>query len=147
MPTHAEQRRLDFSPEQMFDLVSDIESYPEFLPWCVACRITSRDDNIIWGDLIVGFLTFRESFRSKVTLERPDLVHVEYIDGPFRYLNNHWRFLPQEDGAATIVDFYIDFEFRSRILQAVAAKFFNEAVLRMVNAFERRAHEIYGPDV
>ncbi len=144
MPTHAEQRTLPYRPEQLFELVADIERYPEFLPWCVACRVTRRDGNVIWGDLIVGFKVFREKFTSKVTLNGPDRVDVEYIDGPFRYLNNHWLFLPEDGGRATTIDFYVDFEFRSWALQAVVRAAFNEAVRRMVQAFEKRAHEIYG---
>ena len=144
MPTHAEQRTLPYRPEQLFDLVADIERYPEFLPWCVACRVTRRDGNVIWGDLIVGFKVFREKFTSKVTLNGPGRVDVEYIDGPFRYLNNHWLFLPVDGGRATTIDFYVDFEFRSRALQAVVRAAFNEAVRRMVQAFEKRAHDIYG---
>ena len=147
MPTHAEQRRLPYRQEQLFDLVADIERYPEFLPWCVACRVTRREGPVIWGDLMVGFKVFRETFTSKVTLGRPDRIHVEYIDGPFRYLNNHWRFLPEADGEATVIDFHIDFEFRSRLLQRVATTVFNEAVRRMVGAFETRAHQIYGDTV
>jgi coenzyme Q-binding protein COQ10 len=127
----------------MFDLVADIEKYPEFLPWCIACRVRERDGDIIWGDLVAGFKVFRESFTSKVTLDRPDLIHVEYIDGPFRYLNNHWKFLPGNDGGS-VIDFYIDFEFHSRFLQKAAGAVFNEAVKRMVQAFEDRAHDVYG---
>ena len=144
MPTHAEQRLLPYRPEQLFDLVADIERYPEFLPWCVACRVNRRDGAVVWGDLMVGFKVFRETFTSKVTLDRPDRIHVEYVDGPFRYLNNHWRFVPEDGGKATTIDFYIDFEFRSRLLQKVATTVFNEAVRRMVGAFETRAHEVFG---
>lgn len=146
MPTHAEQRLLPYRPEQLFDLVADIERYPEFLPWCVACRVTKRDGPIIWGDLMVGFRVFRETFTSKVTLDRPDRIHVEYVDGPFRYLNNHWRFLPEQGGQATTIDFHIDFEFRSKLLQKVATTVFNEAVRRMVGAFETRAHEVFASE-
>jgi coenzyme Q-binding protein COQ10 len=144
MPTHAEQRVLPYRVEQMFELVADIERYPEFLPWCVACRITRREGNVIWGDLMVGFKVFRESFTSRVTLDHPDRIDVEYINGPFRYLNNHWLFIPSDDGQWTTIDFYIDFEFRSRMLQKVAGTVFNEAVKRMVGAFEHRADAIYG---
>jgi len=144
MPTHAEKRVLPYRPEQLFNLVADIERYPEFLPWCVACRVRERDGEVIWGDLMVGFKVFRETFSSKVTLHRPGRIDVEYVDGPFRYLNNHWLFEPVEDGTATEIDFYIDFEFRSRMLQAVAGAVFNEAVRRMVSAFEARAHAVYG---
>ncbi|MBT3370284.1 MAG: type II toxin-antitoxin system RatA family toxin [Rhodospirillaceae bacterium] len=143
MPTHAERKILPYTPEQMFDLVADIERYPEFLPWCVACRVSKVEGPVIWGDLMVGFKVFREKFTSKVTLRAPDRIDVEYIDGPFRYLNNHWQFNPTNDGLATEVDFFIDFEFRSRMLQAVASTVFNEAVRRMVGAFETRAGVIH----
>ena len=144
MPTHAEKKVLPYTPGQMFDLVADIERYPEFLPWCVACRITKTEGTIIWGDLMVGFKVFRERFTSKVTLHAPGRIDVEYIDGPFRYLNNHWQFNPMDDGQSTEIDFFIDFEFRSRLLQAVASTVFNEAVRRMVGAFETRANVVHG---
>jgi coenzyme Q-binding protein COQ10 len=147
MPTHAERRTLPYRPEQLYDLVADIERYPEFLPWCIACRVTRRQGNVIWGDLMVGFKVFREKFTSKVTLTAPSRVDVEYIDGPFRYLTNHWRFIPEDGGRATTIDFYVDFEFRSWALQAVARAAFNEAVRRMVQAFEKRAREVYGDGV
>ncbi len=143
VPTHAERKILPYTTGQMFDLVADIERYPEFLPWCVACRVTRRDGPVIWGDLMVGFKVFRETFTSKVTLHPPHSIDVEYIDGPFRYLNNHWHFNPSDDGNSTEIDFFIDFEFRSRLLQAVATTVFNEAVRRMVGAFEIRAGVIH----
>ncbi|MDA1100060.1 MAG: type II toxin-antitoxin system RatA family toxin [Proteobacteria bacterium] len=148
MPTHAERKILPYTPGQMFDLVADIERYPEFLPWCVACRITRRDGPVIWGDLMIGFKVFRETFTSRVTLHPPHGIDVEYIDGPFRYLNNHWQFIPAANGSGgegTEIDFFIDFEFRSRMLQTVATTVFNEAVRRMVGAFETRASVIYEP--
>ena len=143
MPVHAERKVVPYSPTQMFDMVADIESYPDFLPWCVACRITKTEDAVIWGDLMVGFKVFRETFTSKVTLHTPDWIDVEYINGPFHYLKNHWKFNSMKSGSQTEIDFFIDFEFRSRMLQAVATPFFNEAVQRMVGAFERRADNIY----
>jgi len=143
MPTHAEKKRLPQTPQQLFDMVADVENYPKFLPWCVACRINRRDGNVLWADLVVGFRMLREKFTSKVVLERPDRIHVEYLEGPFRYLNNHWTFnaLP---GGGTEIGFLIDFEFRSKLLQTVMGTVFNEAVRRMVGAFEKRAHELYG---
>jgi coenzyme Q-binding protein COQ10 len=144
MPTHAEKRRLPYTPEQMFDLVADVRRYPEFLPWCVASRIVARNDSELTADLTIGFKMFRETFRSRVTLERPGHVHVEYLTGPFRYLNNHWRFHAIPGGVE--VDFFVDFEFRSRLLQAVIGTVFNEAVRLMVRAFERRAAILYGRD-
>ena len=117
MPTHAEQRVLPYRPDQLFDLVADIERYPEFLPWCVAARIRSRHEQELVADLTIGFGPFRESFTSRVTLDRPDRIHVRYENGPFKYLNNQWLFRPDPRG--TLVDFQVDFEFRIRILQAV----------------------------
>ncbi len=142
MPTHAEKRILRYTPEQLFDLVADVRRYPEFLPWCVGARILSREENELVADLTIGFKMFRETFRSQVTLERPHHVHVRYMNGPFRYLNNHWRFGPHPNG--TEVAFFVDFEFRSRLLQAVIGTVFNEAVRLMVRAFERRAMHLYG---
>jgi len=141
MPTHAEKRILPFTEEQLFDMVADVRRYPEFLPWCVGARIISRTDQELIADLTVGFKMFRETFRSQVLLTRPHHVHVRYLTGPFRYLNNHWRFRPVPGG--TEVDFFVDFEFRSRLLQAVIGTVFNEAVRLMVRAFERRAAVLY----
>jgi coenzyme Q-binding protein COQ10 len=145
MPTHAEKRVVPYSPEQMFDLVADVERYPEFLPWCVACRIRRRaGPNTLIADLAIGFKMIREQFTSRVELEWPRRIDVSYSQGPFRHLTNHWNFAA-DDGGACIIDFYIDFEFRSRTLQKAMGKLFNEAVQRMVNAFEKRAAVLYGP--
>lgn len=144
MPTHAEQRVVPFSPEQLFDLIADVQRYPEFLPWCVGARIRKRDGDTIFADLVIGYKLFRERFTSKVTLSRDrNRIDVEYTDGPFKYLNNHWVFEPHPEGC--LIDFYVDFEFRSKMLQKIIEVFFNEAVRRMVGAFEARAHELYGP--
>ena len=142
MATHAERRALPYTQEQMYALVADVERYPEFLPWCRAARITRRDGDVLYADLVIGFKVFRERFTSKVTLSPPDSVHVEYIKGPMRHLNNHWRFEPHVKGC--IIDFYVDFEFRSTLLQAAIGLLFNEAVRRMVAAFEARARVLYG---
>ena len=142
MPTHAEKRVLRYAPEQLFDLVADVRRYPEFLPWCVGARVISRTEKEVVADLTIGFKMFRESFRSHVTLDRPERIQVRYLNGPFRYLNNQWRFLPHPQG--TEVCFFVDFEFRSRLLQAVIGTVFNEAVRLMVRAFERRAMRLYG---
>jgi len=142
MPTHAEKKILRYTPEQMFDLVADVRRYPEFLPWCVGARVLSRDEQVLVADLTIGFKMFRETFRSRVGLDRPGHVHVTYETGPFRYLNNQWRFSPAPQGCE--VDFFVDFEFRSRILQMAIGVVFNEAVRLMVRAFERRAMVLYG---
>ena len=143
MPTHAEKRLISHTPEQMYQLVADIEKYSEFLPWCVGTRIRSRDGDVILADMVIGYKVFRERFTSRVTLTPTQRIDVAYSEGPFRYLNNHWKFIPEGDGQCT-VDFYVDFEFHSRILQKMIGAVFNEAVKIMVHAFEKRADVIYG---
>ena len=143
MPTHAEQRRLPYSATQLFDLVADVERYPEFLPWCVGARIRERTEKLLVADLLIGYRMVRERFTSRVVLSPPDRIDVAYSEGPFKYLNNHWIFVPQPDGGC-VIDFYVDFEFRSRLLQKVIEVLFNEAVRRMVSAFEGRARQLYG---
>ena len=146
MPTHAERRPLPYSPEQMFDLVAAIDEYPQFLPWCVASRIRGRRGNVVTADLVIGFKVFRERFTSEVTLCYPDRIDVKYTRGPLRYLNNHWRFIPAEDGHC-VIDFHVDFEFRSFLLRKLIGVVFNEAVRRMVDSFEHRARDVYGSDL
>jgi coenzyme Q-binding protein COQ10 len=144
MPTHAEKRVVPYTPQQIFDLVADVERYPEFLPWCVASRIRRREgQHVFVADLAIGFKMVRERFTSRVCLDHPDCIDVTYHEGPFRYLTNHWQFSADDRGHC-IINFYIDFEFRSRTLQAVIGRLFNEAVQRMVSAFERRAEVLYG---
>ena len=143
MPTHAEKRVLPYSKEQLFNLVAQVDKYPEFLPWCLGCRVKSRTDEEVVADMIIGFKVFREGFTSRVHPNKPDRVDVKYENGPFKYLENHWTFNDMGDGK-TEIDFYVDFEFRSRILQAAIGAVFNEAVRRMISAFEQRAHDLYG---
>jgi coenzyme Q-binding protein COQ10 len=143
MPTHAERQIVPYSQEQLYDIVADVEKYPQFLPWCVGSRIRTRSEQELVADLTIGFGPFRESFTSRVTLDRPKRIRVRYENGPFRYLNNQWDFLPHDKG--TEVDFFVDFEFRSRILRAAIGLVFNEAVRRMVGAFRKRARDVYGP--
>lgn len=145
MPTHAETKIVPYTPEQLFALVADVGKYPQFLPWCVAARVKSRTPEMEVADLTIGFGPFRESFTSRVMLHPPELIKVSYENGPFRYLNNQWKFRPDPKGCR--VDFFVDFEFRSRLLQAAIGVVFNEAVRRMVNAFFKRARDVYGPPV
>jgi coenzyme Q-binding protein COQ10 len=142
MPTHAEQRVLPSTPEQLFALVADIERYPEFLPWCRGARIRERQPHLVVADLIIGFRMFRERFTSRVTLDSPRKIDVTYAEGPFRYLNNHWIFEKVPEGCR--IDFFVDFEFKSRLMQRVIEVLFGEAVRRMVGAFEKRARDLYG---
>jgi len=144
VPIHAEQKILPYTREQMFDLVADVGRYPEFLPWCVAARIRSRDETFLIADLIIGFKGLQEHFTSRVSLDRPNFViDVRYEDGPFKYLINNWKFIDQNAGSCRL-DFHVDFEFKSRLLQHAMRLLFNEAVRRMVGAFERRAADLYG---
>ena len=141
MPSHSESRFLPHSPERLFDLVADVEAYPEFLPWCVGARVIKREDNVVTADLMVGFKVFRETFTSEVTLDRPHRIDVRYTRGPLKYLHNHWIFHPAEGG--TDIEFFIDFEFKSRLLRSVMEPLFHEAVRRMVAAFAGRARALY----
>ncbi len=143
MPTHAEKRLVPYSQEQMFALVADVGAYPQFLPWCIGARLRTNTETEIVADLTIGFGPFRESFTSRVILEAPHKVQVKYERGPFKYLNNQWLFDP--DPAGCRVNFWVDFEFRSRLLQSAIGVVFNEAVRRMVNAFLKRARDVYGP--
>ena len=115
MPTHAEKRLVPYTADQIFDLVADVERYPEFLPWCLGARVRERGANTITADLLIGFRMVRERFTSRVTLDRPRRIDVSYTHGPFRYLNNHWEFIPQPGGSC-VIDFSVDFVFRSRML-------------------------------
>jgi coenzyme Q-binding protein COQ10 len=142
MPTHAETKIVPWRAEQLFDLVADVGKYPQFLPWCVGARVRTRTETDLTADLTIGFGPFRESFASRVELDRPHQVRVHYENGPFRYLKNQWTFTPDPKGCR--VDFFVDFEFRSRLLQAAIGVVFNEAVKLMVNAFLKRARDVYG---
>ena len=143
MPRHSETRHLPYTPDQMFDLVADVGRYDEFLPWVVAVRIRSSSETEMLADLVVGFNAFKERFTSRVTLNpEAKRIDVEYTDGPFKYLKNHWIFLPHPTGCE--IDFYVDFEFRSKLLQKTIELLFNEAVKRMVGAFETRGRQLYG---
>jgi coenzyme Q-binding protein COQ10 len=145
MPTHAEHKVVPYRPDQLFDLVADVGKYPQFLPWCAGAKVRSRTETELVADLTIGFGPFRESFTSRVQLRRPESVQVKYENGPFRYLNNTWAFKPDPRGCR--VDFFVDFEFKSRLLQAAIGVVFNEAVRLMVNAFIKRARDVYGPPV
>ena len=143
MTVHAEKRVIPHRPEELYALVADVRRYPEFLPWCMAARIREENDAALTADLIIGFQMFRERFTSYIELDQQNLeIDVKYAEGPFRYLMNKWRFLPHPDGCE--IDFYVDFEFNSRLLQSVIETLFTEAVKRMVKAFEDRADVLYG---
>jgi coenzyme Q-binding protein COQ10 len=142
MPRHSEQRFLPYTPDQLFELVADVKRYDEFLPWVTAVRVRSSNETELVADLIVGFGAFRERFTSRVAKERPSRITVDYVEGPLKFLHNEWRFEPAEGG--TNLGFTVDFAFRNRIFEAVAGQVFDRALRKMTNAFEQRAHALYG---
>lgn len=145
MPRHAETRRLPYAPEQLFDLVADVPSYQQFLPWVAAVRVRSDSETEMVADLVVGFKALREKFTSRVHKTRPTAITVDYVDGPLKYLRNEWAFRP--DGAGgTEVDFVVDFAFRSTLFEMLAGQMFDKALRKMIGAFEARAAELYGTD-
>jgi len=149
MPTHHETKALPYSAGEMFDLVADVESYPRFLPWTAAARVRSRKrlaagGEVLEVDLVVAFKLFRERWGSRVTLDRAaGRIDTEYLDGPFRHLRSTWSFRDLPGGGCE-VEFFVDFEFRNPILQRVIGLVFNEAMSRVVRAFERRAAGMHG---
>lgn len=143
MPRHEETRHLPYTPEQMFDLVADVQRYEEFLPWVSAIRIRSNSDTEMVADMIVGFKGLRETFTSKVVKRRPDELRVDYLDGPLKYLYNLWHFRSDGHGGV-FVDFEVDFAFKNRLFEALAGQVFGSALRKMIGAFETRAAALYG---
>jgi coenzyme Q-binding protein COQ10 len=151
VPTHKQQKTLPYSQDQLFDLVASIEEYPQFLPWCVGARIKKRDEGIndqgnpcefVIADLSVRFKVFRETFASRVMLDKENhRIIIEYLDGPFKHLENKWAF--DLDNEGTRIDFFIDFEFKSKPLQLLIGSLFGTAVKRMMQAFEDRAAVVF----
>ncbi|HWK36768.1 type II toxin-antitoxin system RatA family toxin [Sphingomonas sp.] len=146
MPRHAETRQLPYTPEQMFDLVADVARYGEFLPWVAAIRVRSDSDTAMVADMIVGFKGLSETFTSQVEKARPERIHVDYLDGPLKYLHNDWRFRPDGQGG-TLVDFSVDFAFKNRVFEMLAGQVFDRALRKMIGAFEARAADLYGSGV
>ena len=143
MPGIREQRVVPYSAAQMFDLVADVARYREFLPWVVATRIRSDSETEMVADMVVGFKSLRESFTSRVIKRRPEELEVIYVDGPLRDLDNVWRFADLPEGGCRI-DFDVQFTFRNRMFEALAGQYFDRAFRQMVEAFETRAHALYG---
>ncbi len=148
MPTFRSTRPVRHSATQMFDLVADVERYPEFLPLCEGLRVLRRTQSgegveSLVAAMSVGYKAIHESFTSRVTLDRTrHRILVEYVDGPFKYLENRWTFRPTPSGCE--VEFYISYEFRSRALGLLMGSVFDKAFRRFAVAFEERADEIYG---
>ena len=148
MSNHHEIKRLPYTAQQMYDLVADVPRYPEFLPWNSAARIRSRtavpEGEVLDAELVISFKVFREKFGSRVRLiPARHRIETEYLDGPFRHLQSTWAFRDLPTGGCE-VDFEVDFEFRNAILRAVIGMVFNDAMQRIVRAFERRAAALYG---
>ena len=149
MPLFRIERRVRHKAAEMFDLVADVERYPEFVPLCKALRVRSRKPEAdgretLVADMTVGYKLIRETFTSRVTLDKPHLkVRVEYIDGPFSRLENAWTFKDEAEGEGSRVGFFIDYEFKSRTLGALMGSVFDAAFRKFAGAFERRADVVY----
>ena len=148
MPSFRTTERIDHSAEAMFDLVADVERYPEFLPLCTGLNVLTRrekgDREALTATMSVGYKRISETFTTQVILHRPALaIDVQYIDGPFKYLTNEWRFEKAGEGACD-VHFFIDYEFRSRTLGLMMGGMFDRAFNMFVQAFRERADRLYG---
>jgi coenzyme Q-binding protein COQ10 len=148
MPEISTTRRVRHAASEMFDLVADVEHYPEFVPLCESLRVRKRvqqdGKDVIVADMTVAYKLLRQTFTSRVTLDRANRqILVEYLEGPFRKLNNRWSFRTAGDRACD-VDFYIAYEFRSRTLGALMGAVFDAAFRRFTSAFEQRADQVYG---
>ncbi|TKT79364.1 type II toxin-antitoxin system RatA family toxin [Aquamicrobium sp. LC103] len=149
MPKHETTRKVSHSPDEMFSLVADVESYPQFLPMCEGLSVRSRRERdgitVLVADMTVGYKAIRETFTSQVVLKPAEsLIDVKYLDGPFKYLVNQWRFDPIDDGG-TEIHFFIDYEFKSRMLGALMGAMFDRAFRMFAEAFEKRADVVFGP--
>ncbi len=149
MPRFSSKRRVNHSAREMFDLVADVERYPEFVPLCQSLKIRQRTQQpdgteVVVADMTVSFKLVKESFTSKVTLDRSNLtILVEYLRGPFRHLENRWSFEPKSEKACD-VGFFLEYEFKSRMLAMLMGTMFDAAFARFSAAFEKRADIIYG---
>ncbi len=149
MPQFANTRRVRHSADQMFDLVADVERYPEFVPMCEALKVRQRTPQadgteVIVADMTVSFRLVRETFTSRVVLDRARRkITVEYLRGPFSKMENRWTFEPRGDDACD-VGFFISYEFRSRMLAMLMGAMFDAAFQRFASAFETRADKVYG---
>lgn len=143
MPSHVEQQQSPYSPQQLFELVADVEKYPQFLPWCRAARILERKENEFLGELVISFAHHRESYVSRVVLDSPHEINVTMVSGPFEYLTNHWKFSARP-GGGTDIDLALDFKFKSRMLEKLIGSLFAKASAKMVTAFKARADALYG---
>ena len=150
MPSFRSERRVRHRSEQMFDLVADVERYPEFVPLCTSLRVQSRRSDArgretLVAEMSIGYKMIREKFTSRVVLDKPRLrVVVEYINGPFSHMENIWTFRDYPEQEVSLVTFFIDYEFRSRTLGALMGSMFDAAFRKFSKAFEERADVVYG---
>ncbi|KXG86911.1 type II toxin-antitoxin system RatA family toxin [Agrobacterium bohemicum] len=147
MPQFETRRPVKHSPERMYNLVADVEKYPEFLPLCDGLTVRSRKERdtktLLVADMTVGYKAIRETFTTQVLLKPEEsAIDVKYLDGPFKYLDNRWRFEPAEGGGCSVY-FFIDYEFKSRLLGALMGSMFDRAFRMFAEAFEARADKIY----
>ncbi|TAF38641.1 MAG: type II toxin-antitoxin system RatA family toxin [Alphaproteobacteria bacterium] len=143
MTAHHTQELVPYTPQQLYDLVLDVVHYPEFIPWCRAARILSQDEQGFIAELMIAFKHVRESYVSRVVgNEQTMSIDVTMIRGPFHHLTNSWQFLPHEHGC--LIDFRIDFAFKSSLLEGIIGTLFHRATRRMVAAFKERADALYG---
>ena len=148
MPTFRTTRRVAHTPQQMFDLVAEVDAYPEFVPLCEELRVRRRVQSgegieTLVAEMSVGYKAISERFTTRVTLDRPRLrILVEYVNGPFSYLENRWSFLPAQGGSD--VEFFITYEFKSRALGLLMGAVFDRAFRKFAEAFEERADLVYG---
>ena len=142
MPRFAEHKILPYTPHQMYDLVLDIKKYTEFLPWCVGSNVRQKNEEEIVAALTIGYKLLHETFLSRVTFETAKYIKVHYLRGPFKHLDNEWRFMPYGNDHCE-VDFYVDFEFNAGLFNRIANRMFLEISHKMVNAFEERAYKLY----
>ena len=149
MPTFDTVRRVPFTPRQMYDLVADVERYPQFLPLCEGLEVVSRSqvngEPVIVARMAIGYKAIKETFTTRVVLkEALPAVDVSYLDGPFHHLENRWVFLPADGGAACNVGFWIDYQFKSPMLGLLMGAVFDKAFRKFTESFEERARAIYG---
>jgi coenzyme Q-binding protein COQ10 len=140
--SYTETRIIPYSAELLYQIVADVKSYPDFLPWCLGAHMLKETETELVADLVIGYGFLKEKFRSNVSLTPYERIEVQYSQGPFRYLKSYWAFKPQGT-SATKVEFFIDFEFKTSLLQKAIEGVFKESTKRLIQAFEKRAQELY----
>jgi coenzyme Q-binding protein COQ10 len=150
MPAHTDEKHFNYTTTQLYELVSDVERYPEFLPWVKAVRVTQRHQDYFVADVVVHFKAITEKYTCRVDVEPPNdeseagTIDVSLISGPFHHLANNWRFEPGDDGTGCEVQFHVDFAFKTPFLDKIIGALFDRATRKMISAFESRAEQLYG---